>query len=170
MIAKRSFTFDCESNIWTSSRAINTGATSPAKSVIAPRLSGAARDEIRAAAQKSPKPISIPLKRYENFLPQRLNTSQRMKENINAADTNILNEDINTALHIGKPYMLSVILDGKVVACTVGLSVNVVRSAITQRQKAKSMYSRHTKVLLLDKFKLVGGFIIVCGGFKNSDN
>jgi hypothetical protein len=123
-----------------------------------------------AAAQKSPKPISIPLKRYENFLPQRLNTSQRMKENINAADTNILNEDINTVLHIGKPYMLSVKTDERVAACTVGLSVNVVRSAITQRQMASIMYSRHTKALLLDRFELVGGFIIMCGGFKNSDN
>jgi hypothetical protein len=170
MRAKTSFTFDCESNIWTSNRAISTGATSPAKSVIAPRLSGAARDEMTAAAQKSPKPISIPLKRYENFLPQRLNTSQRMKENINAADTNILNEDINTVLHIGKPYMLSVKTDERVAACTVGLSVNVVRSAIIQRQKARIMYSRHTKALLLDKFELVGGFIIMCGGFKNSDN
>jgi hypothetical protein len=103
-------------------------------------------------------------------LPQRLNTSQRRKENINAADTYILNEDINTALHIGNPYMLSVILDGRLAVCIVGLSVNVVRSAITQRQKARIMYSRHTKALLLDKFELVSGFIILCGGFKNSDN
>jgi hypothetical protein len=112
----------------------------------------------------------MPLMRYENFLLQRLNTSQITKENINAADTNILKEDINTALHIGKPYILSVIPDSIVVACIVGLSVNVVRSAITQRQKARSIYSRHTKALLLDKLELVGGFIILCGGFKNGDN
>jgi len=66
--------------------------------------------------------------------------------------------------------MLSVILDGRLAACTVGLSVNIVRNAITQRQKARIMYSRHTKALLLDKLELIGGFIILCGGFKNSDN
>ncbi len=170
MMAKTSFIFDGESNIWTSNRAMSIGARSAAQSEIAPRLSGAAKPETIAATQKKPKPISIPLTGYENFLPQRLNTSQTTKENINAVDTNILNEDINTVFHIGKPYMLSVILDGGAAACTVGLSVHVVRSAITQRKKARSMYSRHTKALLLDTLELIGGFIIVCGGFKNSDN
>jgi len=40
--------------------------------------------------------------RYENFLPQRLNKIQAANENINAVDTNMLNEDISVALHIGK--------------------------------------------------------------------
>ena len=156
-----SFIFVCESSICTNSIAISIGATSPVKLLIAPRLSGAVRLEITAATQKSSKPVSIPLMRYENFLPQRLNTIQAAKDNINAVDTNILNEDISTALHMGKPYMLSVILDGSAVACTVGPSVNVVRSTITQTHKTRSMYSRHTNALLLDSDELIVGFIIM---------
>jgi hypothetical protein len=161
MRTKISFIFVCESNICISSIAISTGATSPVKLLIAPRLSGAARPEITAATQKSNKPVSIPLRRNENLLPQRLNTIQATKENINAVDTNMLNEDISTALHIGKPYMLSVILDGNAAVCTVGPSVNVVRSTITQTHKTRSMYSRHTNALLLDSVELIVGFVIM---------
>ena len=161
MRTKISFIFVCESSICTSSRAISTGATSPVKLLIAPRLSGAARPEITAATQKSSNPVSMPLRRYENFLLQRPNTIQATKENINAVDTNMLNEDISTARHIGKPYMLSVILDGTAADCTVGPSVNVVRSTITQMHKTRSMYSRHTNALLLDSTELIVGFIIM---------
>jgi hypothetical protein len=73
----------------------------------------------------------------------------------------MLNEDISTALHIGKPYRLSVILDGTAADCTVGPSVNVVRSTITQTHKTRSMYSMHTNALLLDSLELIVGFIIM---------
>jgi hypothetical protein len=161
MRTNMSFILVCESSICTNSIAISTGATSPVKLLIAPRLSGAARPEITAATQKRSKPVSIPLRRYENFLLQRLNTTQAAKENINAVDTNMLNEDISTALHIGKPYMLLVIMDGSVAVCTVGPSANVVRSTITQTHKTRSMYSRHTNALLLDSVELIVGFIIM---------
>jgi hypothetical protein len=114
-----------------------------------------------AATQKSSKPVSMPLRRYENFLLHRFDTIHITKQNINAVDTNMLNEDISTALHIGKPYMLSVILDGSAAACTVGPSVNVVRSTITQAHKAKSMYSRNTIALLLGTIELIGFFVIL---------
>jgi len=44
--------------------------------------------------------------------------------------------------------------------CIAGPSVNVARSAITQRQTAKRMYSKTSRPLLLDKLELVTGFII----------
>jgi hypothetical protein len=141
--------------------AISTGDTRPVKLLIAARLSGADIPDITAAMQKSNKPVSMPLRRYENFLLQRFNTIQITKQNINTVDTNMLNEDINTALHIAKPYMLSVILDGTEAACNEGPSVNVVRSTITQTHKAKSMYSMNTNALLLDTVELTGFFVIV---------
>ena len=73
----------------------------------------------------------------------------------------MLNEDISTALHIGKPYKLSVILDGSTAVCTVGPSVNVVRSTIIQMHKANSRYSRNTNALLLGTIELIGVFVIV---------
>ena len=61
------------------------------------------------------------------------------KQKINTLDIKVLNEDINTVLQISKPNILSVILDGSVAVCTVGPSVNVVRSTIIQIHKAKNM-------------------------------
>ena len=133
--------------------------------LIAPRLSGAAKPEITAAMQKSKKPVSMPLRRYENFLLQRLNIIQIIKKNINAVDTNMLKEDISTALHIGKPNKLSVKLDGSAVVWTVGPSVNVVRSKITQANNANIKYSRNTNALLLGTIELNGIFVILRGGF-----
>ena len=84
-----------------------------------------------------------------------------MKENINAVETNVLNEDISTTLHIGKPYILSVILDGRAVAWIVGPSVKVMRSTITQTHNAKIKYSRNTNALLLGIIELIGFFVIL---------
>ncbi len=86
MTAKTTFTFDGESSIWTSSRAISIGARSAVKPLIAIRLSGATRLEMVADAQKSTKPISIPVKRYQNLGLKKLHKSQRTNENINTAD------------------------------------------------------------------------------------
>jgi hypothetical protein len=140
---------------------INTGAASPVKWLITPRLSGAAKPEITAAKQKSNKPVSMPLKRYENSLLQRFDTIQITKQNIKTVDTNMLNADMSVTLHIGKPNMLSAILDGSAADCTVGPSVNVVRSTITQTNNANIMYSRNTNALLLDADELIGVFVIV---------
>jgi hypothetical protein len=103
----------------------------------------------------------MPLKRYENRLLQRLDTIQITKQNIKMVDTNMLNADMSVALHIGKPNMLSAMLEGSAAACTVGPSVNVVRSTITQTNKANIMYSRNTNALLLDAVELIGLFVIV---------
>jgi hypothetical protein len=83
------------------------------------------------------------------------------KHKINALDIKVLNEDISTVLQIGKPYILSVILDGNVAVCTVGPSVNVVRSTIIKIHKMKTVYSKNTNTLLLESIELIGGFVIL---------
>ena len=125
------------------------------------RLSGAAIPEMRAAMQNNNKPASIPLRRYENFLLQRCSISQMIKQKISALDTKVLNDDISTVCQIGKPYMLSVKLNGSVAVCTVGPSVNVVRSTIIQIHKAKTKYSKNIIALLLEAIELIGGFVIL---------
>jgi hypothetical protein len=129
------------------------------------RLSGAAIPEMMAAVQNNNKPASIPLRRYEDFLLQRCSMSQMTKQKINALDTKVLNEDISTVCQIGKPYILSVILDGSVAVCTVGPSVNVVRSTIIQIHIAKTKYSKNINALLLEAIELIGGFVILRSGF-----
>ena len=131
------------------------------KLLITDRLSGAAMPEMMAAIQNNNKPASIPLRRYENFLLPRCSMSQMTKQKINALDTKVLNEDISTVCQIGKPYMLSIKLDGSVAVCTVGPSVNVVRSTMMQMHKAKTKYSKNITALLLETIELIGGFVIL---------
>ena len=161
IIIKMSFIFVRVLSICTSRIAISTGAKSPVKLLIADRLSGAEKPEMTAAMQKSNKPASMPLTRYEKFLLQRCSISQMTQQKINADETKVLNEDISTVLQIGRLYMLSVILDGGVAVCTVGPSVNVVRSTIMEIHKANTMYSKNTIDLLLESIELIGGFIIL---------
>ncbi|MBN1807081.1 MAG: hypothetical protein JW837_17665 [Sedimentisphaerales bacterium] len=134
------------------------------KLLIADLLSGAAKLEIKVAIQKINRPISIPLGRYEKFLSHIFHTIQITKLNISTVDIKMLNEDINTARQISRPYILSIMLEGNVAVCTVGPSVNVVRSTIIQMQKANSIYSKNTNALLLGAFELIGAFIILRSG------
>ncbi|MBA7666644.1 hypothetical protein ES703_74725 [subsurface metagenome] len=86
MTAKTSFTFEGKSSIWTSSRAINTGAIRQTAPVIAIRLFEAANPAMIAAIQNRHSPISMAVKRYENLELKKQHRNQRTNENINIVD------------------------------------------------------------------------------------
>ena len=67
-------------------------------------------------------------------------------------------------------YTLLPRLIGWVGDWTLGPSVKVVRRAITQRMTARRKYSKSTWPLVLEKFELEGGFVILSSGFENGDN
>ncbi len=62
------------------------GASNVTKFVIASRLFEAANPAMAAAMQNKNRPISMPVKRYENLPLQKLHTSQSTNENIRTAD------------------------------------------------------------------------------------
>ena len=85
-IQSSNFIFEWESRICTSMMAINAGASNVTKFVIASRLLEAIEPETTAAIQNKSRPISRPVKRYRNLLPQKLHTNQITNENIRTAD------------------------------------------------------------------------------------
>jgi hypothetical protein len=119
MTQSRSFIFSRLSSICTSASAQIGGAESIRKSLIAERLSGAARPAINAAAVKIHKPIPVPVGQYVNFLLQAADMSHRANKIISKADTDRL-------------YMLLLRFIGWS-GWIDGLSVSVVRRAIMQR-------------------------------------